>query len=1255
MSYRLTVALLVLSPLALAQLNQNCTVSVLNRTVPVNADGSWVLPNIPANFGQVKARATCIQNGQTIFGESAFFTVPANGAANLPAITLGGTTPIPVSLALSSPASPLTAAGQTSQLTVTATYPNSSTGNVAPSATGTNYTISNPAIATITADGLVTAVSSGTVVIQATNDGASGILSLSVNLGGASVGGIPVSWLLANNLNANDPNIALEDQDRDGLTNLQEYQLGTNPNNPDTDADGLTDGDEVNKYHTSPLLSDTDGDLIPDGVEITTGTNPLDRTSYDLKKATAISTLTPSSFTLATSLANPVVSQQLSWKVLLIDNKTTLDLTADPRTNYASNNLTICSFGVKPGLIFSGSTGSCTITISQNTLTVTDAGTVTGFTPVEISTLVVPGAVAVDVSGGFAYVATGTNGLTVVDINDRFNPHLRGTLSSIGNIQAVRAYGQNVFVADANGFLRSINAQNPLAPSLTASLPIPSGPTALALHNNTIAVAAQAGGVSLVNVANPANLSLIATLPTTAPALGVDFDPATSIAAVAMGPSGLQVADFSNPASPRLRGALPGGNVRRVLLRLPAALLADSSRSVTAVDLTNPDNPSLSLSLAGNLGGIPVDIAAYGALAITADQSFGRAIPLINISTPLQPSSVGFWTLLSPGFSSSVAVDVSFGYVIIPATSTLRILKYQQIVDPYGIPPVISITAPVSGTPLIQGQTVTLSANATDDVAVASVMLTVNAQPLFTSTNAPYQSNYTVPLTATSLTFGGTAIDYGNNIGTAQNVTVAVIPDPGTTVIGRVVDASGNPVAGATVSVTPGTRSSTTVSDGSFSITQAPTVQGSLQVTATFLTSSGVTLAGVSITVPPVTLGTTNAGTISVLPVPKIVSPLSALAGSQVTMIINGGSLTGATFAFQPAAVPPIAVNVTSTNPAGTSATLALNIPATAIGTFALVATTASGSSTSSIIAKINRFTVVDPNSHADTDGDGFQDVIEALFGTDPLDPTSFPVIPVATETESAPFSTLNAPVVQAGIRETESVAFSILNAPVMSAGISETESVAFSILNAPASTAGIRESESINFGVLNNAVGVSSANPPRLRVGPAKSSSQAEGAGIQAQSQSVDPFVDSDGDGLPDWLERLLGTDPNNPDTDGDGLSDYQEVFIYRTNPLSPDTDGDGFTDGSEVLFGSDPLNPNSTPLTVIQRADLVTPNPVELAKTAAPVPSRDRRGAVINTNNSTLQGGTHVKSRSKKQKPGKAADAGSVSSGFATRSVAH
>jgi peptidoglycan/xylan/chitin deacetylase (PgdA/CDA1 family) len=118
--------------------------------------------------------------------------------------------------------------------------------------------------------------------------------------------GMPDWWEIAHGL---DPtlNDAELDPDGDGLTNLQEYryfvpsiqeyQYGTDPHNPDTDGDGLTDGqevdiygtdprnpdsdidslsdgDEVNVYGTDPKNPDTDGDTIPDDEEIRLGLNP---------------------------------------------------------------------------------------------------------------------------------------------------------------------------------------------------------------------------------------------------------------------------------------------------------------------------------------------------------------------------------------------------------------------------------------------------------------------------------------------------------------------------------------------------------------------------------------------------------------------------------------------------------------------------------------------------------------------------------------------------------------------------------------------------------------------------------------------------------------------------------------------------------------------------------------------------------------------------------------------------------------------
>ena len=70
-------------------------------------------------------------------------------------------------------------------------------------------------------------------------------------------------------------NDAALDKDGDGLTNLYEYQHGTNINNIDSDGDGLNDGDEVNTYNTDPVSADSDKDGASDGDEVNTyNTNP---------------------------------------------------------------------------------------------------------------------------------------------------------------------------------------------------------------------------------------------------------------------------------------------------------------------------------------------------------------------------------------------------------------------------------------------------------------------------------------------------------------------------------------------------------------------------------------------------------------------------------------------------------------------------------------------------------------------------------------------------------------------------------------------------------------------------------------------------------------------------------------------------------------------------------------------------------------------------------------------------------------------
>jgi hypothetical protein len=67
--------------------------------------------------------------------------------------------------------------------------------------------------------------------------------------------------------------------DADGVSNADERLHGSDPQRKDTDFDGLTDGEELEKWFTDPVILDTDGDGIWDGDEVAAGSDPSDAES----------------------------------------------------------------------------------------------------------------------------------------------------------------------------------------------------------------------------------------------------------------------------------------------------------------------------------------------------------------------------------------------------------------------------------------------------------------------------------------------------------------------------------------------------------------------------------------------------------------------------------------------------------------------------------------------------------------------------------------------------------------------------------------------------------------------------------------------------------------------------------------------------------------------------------------------------------------------------------------------------------------
>ncbi len=176
-------------------------------------------------------------------------------------------------------------------------------------------------------------------------------------------------------------------------------------------------------------------------------------------------------------------------------------------------------------------------------------------------------------------------------------------------------------------------------------------------------------------------------------------------------------------------------------------------------------------------------------------------------------------------------------------------------------PPSASILEPAAGADVVAGSALRVVAGAIDDLGVERVRVYLDGQLAGEDLEAPYEFEVNLPPSGDELLLVAEAVDVLGQVGQSEVVTVEIVPDPLTSIFGRVIAEDGQAVAAAVVE-TIDSLSAASDPDGFFAIDGVPTIQGDLAVSVS-AEIDGVVLVGESGAVTPIPAGITDLGDVA--------------------------------------------------------------------------------------------------------------------------------------------------------------------------------------------------------------------------------------------------------------------------------------------------------------------------------------------------------------------------------------------------------
>jgi hypothetical protein len=193
---------------------------------------------------------------------------------------------------------------------------------------------------------------------------------------------------------------------------------------------------------------------------------------------------------------------------------------------------------------------------------------------------------ATAIKDNYAYVANGTDGLSILNISTPSSPAFVSQCKTSAEARDVVVNGNYAYVADATSGLQTIDISNPSAPLLVDSDDTAGNANAIAICGDYLYVADWTGGLQIFDIVAPSNPAWVANYSTDW-ASDVFID--DHYVYVAARSSGLYILDITNPLTPSLVIHYnPASIIYGVWADGPYALLAAGESGLEVVFLYLP-------------------------------------------------------------------------------------------------------------------------------------------------------------------------------------------------------------------------------------------------------------------------------------------------------------------------------------------------------------------------------------------------------------------------------------------------------------------------------------------------------------------------------------------------------------------------------------------------------------------------------------------------------------------------------------------